>query len=96
MPEPRTACRSLHSVDLLQTARRVAGRVGVRPRSGQLALVDDEILLTDGRAGEEALEDLPRACRIARLGGQRRSRDVRRHAVVGHGTPGMRLRRRRA
>ena len=40
--------------------RRIARGVGMRPRSGQTALVDDEVLLTDRLVGKEALEDLAR------------------------------------
>ena len=47
-----------------------------------------------GLLGEIAFEDLARAGGVARLRRQRGAGDVRRHAVMRHGAPGMVLRRR--
>src|SRR6516165_4979096 len=62
--------------------------------SSKLALVDDQIFGPNGLAREVAFENLARAGRIASLGRERAARDVRRHAVVGHGPPWMVLCRR--
>src|SRR5262249_14388035 len=72
----------------------VAGRIRMRARAGELALVNDEILGADRLLGEIALEDLASAGGIARLRRQRAARDMRGHAVMRHGAPGMIARRR--
>lgn len=55
----------------------------------ELALVDDQILSADGLAGEVAIQYLARSRRVPPLCGQRRSRDVRGHAMLRHGPPWM-------
>src|SRR5688572_21391094 len=71
----------------------VARRVRVCARAGQLALVHDEVLVSDGAIVEPALEDLPNACRVTGLCRQARAGGVGRHPMVRHGPPGMILRR---
>src|SRR4029077_12549680 len=58
-------------------------------RAGELALIYDEIFGADWLTREVALENLARASCVACLRRQRAARDMRRHAVVRHGTPGM-------
>src|SRR5690606_36250187 len=70
----------------VRSGLRAAG-VGVRPGAGQLAAVDDEVLLPDRRAVQPRLQDLPGAGGVAGLGGQRGTGHVRGHPVVRHGPP---------
>src|SRR5215207_2645337 len=68
------------------------GAVGVGAGAGQLAAVDDQVLVRDRAVVEPALEDLAGAGGVAGLGRQAGARGVRGHTVVGHGPPGMILR----
>ena len=52
---------------LVRTAGRVAWAVGVRAGPGELATVDDQVLVANRALIEPALEDLPDACRVASL-----------------------------
>src|SRR3546814_6069819 len=60
-----------------------------RSRAGELAAVDDQIFVANRAALEIAFQDLARAGRITRLGGQRGARDVRSHAFMRHCPPRM-------
>ena len=51
-------------------ARGVAGTVGVGAGAGQLACVDDQVLVADRSALEPALEDLARPGGVTGLGRQ--------------------------
>src|SRR6185312_5116780 len=62
--------------------------------AGELAFVDDQVLGANRLLGEIALEDLARARGVAGLCRERASRDMRGHAVMRHGAPGMVLWRR--
>src|SRR5664279_5674366 len=57
--------------------------------AGELAAIDDQVLLADRALVEPAFEDLARTGGVARLRRQRGAGYVRRHAVVGHCPPGM-------
>ncbi len=67
---PRPGSIALEAGGLLGAAGRVALAVGVRAGAGELAAVDDQVLLADRPAVEPALEDLARAGRVARLRGE--------------------------
>ena len=54
--------------------RSGGGRVRPRSYTGERAAIDDQVLVPDGAPGEVALQDLPRACRVAGLRRQRRTR----------------------
>src|SRR5579859_7352388 len=79
---------------LFRPAGGVAGAVGMGAHAGQLAALDDQIFVPDGALIEIAFEDLTHAGGITGLGRQRGARDMRGHAVMRHGAPGMILRRR--
>src|SRR6476469_8543859 len=79
---------------LLGALGGVARRVGVSAGTGELALVDDQIFGADRLLGEIALQNLARAGRVPGLRRQRAPRDMRGHAVMGHGAPEMLPRRR--
>src|SRR5580700_9010313 len=66
----------------------------MRADACELALVHHEIYGPDRLSGEIALENLARACRVACLRRERGARDMWRHTVMRHGTPGMVARRR--
>src|SRR5918998_4239870 len=68
------------------------GAVGVGAGAGQLAAVDDQVLVRDRAVVEPALQDLAGAGGVAGLGRQAGARGVWGHTVVGHGPPGMILR----
>src|SRR5262249_4091183 len=72
----------------------VSLRVGMSPGAGELALVHDEVLGANGLSREMAFEDLAGARGIAGLRRQRTARDMRGHALMRHGPPGMILGRR--
>src|SRR5262245_18739390 len=61
----------------------------MRADAGELAALNDEILVADRLVGEVALQDLSDACRVPCLGRERGAGDMRRHAVMRHGAPGM-------
>src|SRR5215210_965253 len=65
----------------------VAGAVGVGAGSGELAAVDDQVLLADRAAVEPALEDLAHPGGVAGLRREARARGVGRHPVVRHRPP---------
>src|SRR5262249_45874535 len=67
----------------------VASAVRMSARARKSAAIDDQVLLADTTTIEPALQNLAGAGRIASLRGQRRPRDVWRHSVVGHRSPGM-------
>ena len=64
---PAPASTALEAGGLLGAAGRVAGAVGVGAGAGELAAVDDQVLLADRAAVEPALEDLAGAGRVAGL-----------------------------
>src|SRR5262245_48076036 len=64
------------------------------PRSGELAALDDQVLLANRLPLEVALEDLSRPRGVAGLRREARSRGMWGHAVPGHRPPGVVLRRR--
>src|SRR5258707_14538400 len=61
----------------------------MRAGARQLAAVDDQILFADRTLFEPAFQNLARACGIASLRRKRRSRNMRRHAVMWHCAPRM-------
>jgi hypothetical protein len=71
--QPRADPRTNHSTVRLEsrclfgTSRRIAGAVGMRARTRELAPIDDEILLANGTPVEPAFENFPRARRVAGL-----------------------------
>src|SRR5208282_6255934 len=79
---------------LLGSAGCISGAIRMRPNARELAAIDDEIFVADRPPFEEALEDFPCPGRVSALRRQRCPRNMRRHAVMGHGPPGMILGRR--
>src|SRR5271156_4432816 len=79
---------------LLGSAGCISGAIRMRPNAGELAAIDDEISVADRPPFEEALEDFPCSGRVSGLRRQRCPRNMRRHAVMRHGPPGMIFRRR--
>ncbi len=65
----------------------------MRTGAGQLAALDNQVLVADGAVFEVALQDLTGACGITGLGRQAGAGDVGCHGVVGHGPPRMVRRR---
>src|SRR5271157_5767802 len=61
----------------------------MRPRAGELAAIDDEIFVADRPPFEEALKDFPCSGGVSSLRRQRCPGNMRRHAVMRHGPPGM-------
>src|SRR5262245_25943651 len=78
----------------LRTLGGVAGGVRVGASARELALIDDQIFGADRLLGEIVLQNFAHARGVARLGRERAPRDMRGHAVMGHGAPGMVARRR--
>src|SRR5260221_173764 len=70
-----------------RAAGRIAGLVGGRARPGELAALDDQVLLADRPVLEPALQDLAGARGVAGLRRQRRTRDMRGHAMMRHAAP---------
>src|SRR5665809_18526 len=66
--------------------------IGMSADAGELTLVHHQIFGADGLIGEIALENLARAGGIACLSRERATRNMRRHAVMRHGAPGVVLR----
>ena len=54
-----------------------------------LPLSTIKYFISDSAFVKPAFEDLTRAYCVTGLGGQRRTRHVRRHAIMRHGPPGM-------
>src|SRR5216683_7980477 len=71
----------------VRSACGVAWLVGVSARSGELAALDDQVLLADRPVLKPAFEDLAGARGVACLRRQRRPGDVRGHAMVRHRAP---------
>ena len=85
---PASAARSAaEACGLLRAPGRVAGAVGVAPAPASLPPSTMRYSSRIGLPVEEALEDLAGPGRVPGLCGERGSRDVRRHPVVGHRPP---------
>src|SRR5215472_5768974 len=78
---------------VLRSAGDVAWLIGVSARSGEPAALHDQVFVADRPVLKPAFEDLAGACGVACLRRQRRAGDVRGHAMVWHGPPGVILRR---
>src|ERR1700722_15283710 len=85
-PIPRSA---VEPRCLLRARGGIPFPIGVCAGPGQAAAVHYQVLLPDGPAFEEALEDLPGPGSVTGLRRERGPRDVGRHPVVGHRAPGM-------
>ena len=64
----------------------------MRAGTGEFSFVNDQVFVADRLAAQERFEDFTRPRRVARLRRQRCTGDMRCHAVVRHGAPGMILR----
>mmetsp|Transcript_24986 Transcript_24986/g.77147 ORF Transcript_24986/g.77147 Transcript_24986/m.77147 type:complete len:208 (+) Transcript_24986:64-687(+) len=85
-------CCCLGGVEFLGfvgAAGGVAFGVGLGADAGELAVHGDDVLVADGLAGEEALEDFADAGGVAVLGREGSAGDVGGHGVVRHGAPGV-------
>src|SRR5258708_31085681 len=85
----RMASAGLETGGLFRSTRSVACAVGMRPCSGELAAVYDEVFNANWTLVEPAFKDFTHGRGIARLCAKARARNVGRHSVVGHRTPGV-------
>src|SRR5215469_1750287 len=74
---------------LFRATGRISGTVGMGADTRKHAALYDKIFIADRLACKITFKDLAHASGIARLRGERRSGDMRRHAVVRHRPPRM-------